>query len=173
MCPWVLSIICLTPFCCSFSFFPTYHFSPSATPQDAPECQIGQSDWLHVPPYMCVCYAWDAMIRVYVMCLAVAPYSLPSSHSFLLCVSVYVSLSQQQWHIEGTAFRLVNLMEPLTRGVAWINMARRISGQRRSARAHLHQLPSQQHSRADRDASAQCMSQCSVLMFNSTLFNLS
>lgn len=43
-------------------------------------------------------------------------------------VSVYVSLSQQWWHIEGTAFWLVNLMELLTRGVAWINMAWRILG---------------------------------------------
>lgn len=55
---------------------------------------------------------------------AVAP-MLPSSSpppppfpsALSLSVSVYASPSQLQWHIEGTAFRLVNLMEPLTRSV--------------------------------------------------------
>lgn len=76
----------------------------------------------------------DTVITVYVVCPAVAQRSLPPSVpcTLSLFISVYVPLSWQRWHIEGTAFWAVNLMEPLTCGVAWINMARRLSGQRRS-----------------------------------------
>lgn len=76
----------------------------------------------------------DTVITVYVMCPAVLQYSLPrwlpSTLSFF--ISVYVPLSWQQWHIEGTAFWVVNLMELLTCGAVWINMAWRLLSQGRS-----------------------------------------
>ena len=103
-------------FFCHVSFF-----SPPDTPLDAPECQTGQTDWLHVP--MCVC-GCDCSL-CYVSCYGpTLPPCLPSP--VLPPPAAALSLSQQQWHIQGTTFWLVNLMEPLPRGVAWINMAWRI-----------------------------------------------
>ncbi|KAI9543930.1 hypothetical protein NQZ68_004979 [Dissostichus eleginoides] len=83
--------------------------------------------------------------------------------------TVMRALSAQRgwrWHIEGRASRLVDLMEPLTRGVAWINMAWRISVQ--SSPSASAPITETQQSR--QGWNTECQPGCPIEMLNSTLW---
>lgn len=68
VCPWVwVSFVWPPPLLRFLSCSHISFVSPPDTPLDAPECQTGQTDRLHVPTCGCVCVP---VIIVYVMCTA-------------------------------------------------------------------------------------------------------
>lgn len=168
--PWVW-VSFVWPPSATFSLFFCHilFFSPPDAPLDAPACQTGQTDWLHVPMCVCVCVF---VIIVYIICPAVAPDSLPVSPPLLsLPLSLALSLSMCLCHSSGGTLRARrsgwstwwSCWLVVWRGLTWHGG---FLGQRRSAGARSHHLPPPQHGGAQR-----CLSLCPIYMFNSTLFN--
>lgn len=85
------------PFC----YLPHIIFlSPWHTPLDTPECQTGQTDWLHVP--MCICVPerhCDYSLCYVSCCAAILSPSLAPLHSFCfhLCLCAFVMAAVAHW----------------------------------------------------------------------------
>lgn len=93
VCPWV---------CVSFVWLPsvTSHrsfFSPPDTPLGAPECQTGQTEWVHAPVCACVCVSGRCCdySLCYVLLLWLQSFSLSPSLPHTL--SVYVTAAVAHW----------------------------------------------------------------------------
>lgn len=158
VCPWLE-----VSFICPPLLLATHHFSLALTHTSGYPWMSNWADWLIACANVYL-RAWKTLWLQFMLCVLLCCNTLSLAGSPPLFL--FSSLSWQQWHIEGTAFWVVNLMELLTCGAVWINMAWRLLSQGRSI------ITTTQQTRENRCQCWHCLP-ISSFMLNSSWFTTS